>query len=306
MRQDVWGKPTARGGKNYPFAGQKCLPQRGGEAFSLNYWHASCSPLPVRSSACQPMKRTSLTTLLCSAALFAASPAHAAIDLLLNGGFENGTSTFATGNNIGVTVPAWTLVSGNTNVQQGPATGTGFSTPNLPVYNGAFSGGVTTGTTASSNQTTDTGGNHFFDGTNDSNGFTTITQTFTLSTGTNLSGSYALGVRDTGGNVAGTATNFNNGTTSRIDILNSSNVAVYTSYGDLLTPGATGSANPGWEVNNMAIGVLPAGTYTFRVTLAGAQNIDAINVVPEPSAWATLGLGLVGTAVVTLRRRRTL
>ncbi len=251
------------------------------------------------------MKRASFTTLLCTAALFAASPAHAAIDLLLNGGFENGTSAFVTGNNIGVAVPAWTLVSGNTNVQQGAAQGTGFSSANLPVYNGAFSGGITTGTTASRNQTTDTGGNHFFDGTNDVNGYTTITQSFTLSTGTSLTGSYALGYRDTGGNVAGTLANFNNGTTSRVDILNGAGTAVYTSYGDLASPGSSTSANPGWEVNNMAIGVLAAGTYTFRVTLAGTQNIDAINLVPEPSTWAALGLGLAGTVLVTRRRRRT-
>ncbi len=253
----------------------------------------------------KPMKLLRLFPLAC-AALLAATPAHATVNLLLNGGFENGNGTaFANGTNPGVTVPGWALISGNTDIQQGSATGTGFALPNLAPFNGAYSGG-STATGATANQNTDTGGNHFFDGTNDVNGFTIITQTFTLTATTNLSGSYALGIRDTGGNQAGTVANFTAGNTSRIDIYagtGTTGTNVLTSYGDTTATGAALSANPGWEINSFAANNLAAGTYTFRVELAGTQNIDAVNLVPEPSTWALTGLGVVGMGVLVMRRR---
>ena len=252
------------------------------------------------------MKSFHLPALACAAVLLAGSPAHAA-NLLLNGGFESSTSGLSDGNNINKTGQpvGWTVVSGESNVQQGPATGSGFTTANLSPFSGAYSGGTTTGTTASYNQSTDTGGNHFFDGTVDVNGYTTITQTFTLATGTNLSGSYALGIRDSGGSQAGTAANFTAGTTSRIDIYSgsgTSGTSLLASYGDTSKANASGTANAGWEVNAFAVNNVPAGTYTFRVTLAGSQNIDAINLVPEPSTWSLLGVG-AGLLGLTLRRR---
>lgn len=246
-------------------------------------------------------------TIACAATLLAVSPASATLNLLLNGGFESNTSGLSNGNNINQTgQPAgWTVVSGESNVQQGAAQGTGFSSANLAPYNGAYSGGATTGTTATHNQNTDTGGNHFFDGTVDVNGYTTITQTFTLATGTNLSGSYALGIRDSGGNQAGTAANFVAGNTSRIDIYagtGTTGTSILTSYGDTLSTGATGSANPGWEVNSFAVNNVSAGTYTFRIELAGSQNIDAVNLVPEPSSCALLGLGAGLLGLISRRR----
>ena len=255
------------------------------------------------------MKLFRLTALCCTVTLLAAASAHATVNLLLNGGFESNTSGLGNGNNINKSgQPAgWTVVSGESNVQQGAAQGTGFSSANLAPFNGAYSGGTTTETTASHNQNTDTGGNHFFDGTVDVNGYTTITQAFTLATGTNLSGSYALGIRDSGGNQAGTAANFVAGNTSRIDIYagtGTTGTSILTSYGDTISSGATGSANPGWEVNSFAVNNVPAGTYTFRIELAGSQNIDAVNLVPEPSTWATLGLGAMGAVAVASRRRR--
>ena len=255
----------------------------------------------------------SIRLLLASAAstLLSASPAHATVNLLLNGGFENSntTTTYANGNNTSTTtpvvVPGWTLVAGNTNLQQGSATGNGFALPNLAPFNGAYSGGSqATTSTGLNNQTTDTGGNRFFDGTNDNaQGYTIITQGFTLAATTTVTGSYALGYRDTGANVAGTAANFTNNTISRVEILNSVGTAVYVSYGDLASPGGTLSANPGWEVNNINAGSLAAGNYTVRIDLVGTQNIDAVNLVPEPSTWALLCLGVAGMGAMVLRRR---
>ena len=47
------------------------------------------------------------------------------------------------------------------------------------------------------------------------------------------------------------------------------------------------------------------GTYTY--TLPGGDTLvvtGATPVVPEPSTWALLGVGVAGLGVVTLRRRR--
>ena len=148
------------------------------------------------------------------------------------------------------------------------------------------------------------GGNHFFDGTNNNAaGDTVITQTFKLNAATNLSGSYALGIRDSGGAQAGTAANSAN--TSNISIINAAGATIFTSYGDTTTAGGVGSTNPGWEVNTFTVNNVPAGTYTFQVTVQDAQNVDAVNLVPEPSSYVFLGAGLTGLLVVQRVRRKS-
>ncbi len=53
-----------------------------------------------------------------------------------------------------------------------------------------------------------------------------------------------------------------------------------------------------------ALGFTP-GTYTYTWgTGANADSLVVTSVVPEPSTWALVGLGVGGLAVVTLRRRR--
>ena len=48
---------------------------------------------------------------------------------------------------------------------------------------------------------------------------------------------------------------------------------------------------------------------SFPTFLFGDQGtrldvVNGVSVVPEPSTWARLGVGLAGLGVVTLRRRR--
>ena len=251
------------------------------------------------------MKSLPFASAICAAVLAATflvsrAQAQTGVDLLENGGFEYMATGLANGNNLKDVPTGWTVTAGEANWQQGAATGTGFSSANLAPYTGPYSGGATT-TTYNSN--TDTAGNHFFDGTvNNSADYTIITQTFTLSAPTTLTGSFALGVRDAGGSEAGTAANAAH--TSRIDIFNSSNVDVATVYGDTLTVPATGATNAGWEVNQYSVPTLAAGLYTFQVSLYDTQNIDAITLVPEPGTWALLGVG-AGLMGLTLRRRAT-
>ena len=45
------------------------------------------------------------------------------------------------------------------------------------------------------------------------------------------------------------------------------------------------------------------GTYTFGLP-SGDSLVVTSNVVPEPSTWALLGLGVVGLGVATRRQRR--
>ena len=53
-----------------------------------------------------------------------------------------------------------------------------------------------------------------------------------------------------------------------------------------------------------SIGFAP-GTYVYTWgTGANADSLTVTGVVPEPSTWALLGLGLAGAGVVTLRQRR--
>ncbi len=251
----------------------------------------------------------------------ATARAQTGTDLLQNGGFEYQTSTYTAGNNT-VTPSGWTLVSGGANVQQGAATGTNAGT-NLNPYNGAYSGGTNT---TQFNSNTDTGGTHFFDGTNDVNNFSVISQSFTLTQTTTLSGSFELGARDgataaglftaaiaAGAGQSGTSSGTtNNTTTSYIQILtgtgtggaavpiNFGAASVTTYYGD-----TSKIAVGNWELNPFTANNLAAGTYTLQVHTYASQNFDSIALaaVPEPSTWALLG---VSTAVggLALRRRR--
>ena len=51
-----------------------------------------------------------------------------------------------------------------------------------------------------------------------------------------------------------------------------------------------------------SLGMTP-GTYTYTYG-AGTDSL-VVNIVPEPSTWAMLGLGVVGAGVAASRRRRT-
>ena len=55
-----------------------------------------------------------------------------------------------------------------------------------------------------------------------------------------------------------------------------------------------------------SLGFTP-GTYTYTWgTGSDADSLTVVGVAPEPSTWAMLGLGALGSGAVTLRRRRAL
>ncbi len=239
-----------------------------------------------------PMKSTTATyAIAIVAALWAASDARAGV-LLLNGGFETpplGT-TLATGNNIGVVPDKWTIgtsyTASNSNQQKGASTSGAIT---LQPYNGAFSADTSTvsGTTG--------GGTNFWDGTGTTNNTpVTLTQAFTLSTASNIAGTFAVGGRDTNSNTVSTTISFT-GTTS--------------TGGTYTSPSETGSTTNGvWTVKSFNLTNVPAGNYTYSIVLADFQNIDGASLVssavPEPSAWAMM-VGGFGLLIGMQRLRRS-
>ena len=231
-------------------------------------------------------------SIACTILLLAASyvPGARAGELLLNGGFESSAATLATGNNIGTVPSNWTIGTGytasNSNQQKGASTSGAIV---LNPYSGAYSANTSSGVDTAS------GGTNCWDGTGTANNApVTLTQTFTLTTASNLAGSFAVGGRDANSNTVSTTVSFT-GTTST--------GATYTS------PNETGSTTNGvWTVKTFNLANVPAGNYTYSIVLADQQNIDAVALIsspaPEPSTWAMLGLG-AGALGVTLRRRRT-
>ena len=250
--------------------------------------------------------------------------AQTGTDLLENGGFEYMVGGLSNGTNTSTTPPAgWTVSAGETDLQQGPATGTNAGAPLNP-YNGAYSGAAAVNANGY-NSNLDTGGNHFFDGTNNNTGgFTIIYQNFTLTQPTTLTGSFALGARDGAngligpgagqpGTISGNGINIQTSQLQILDISTGSN-AVPISYGATNVTtylGDTSQVTVGnWEVNNFTVKNLAPGTYSFQVSLYDSQNLDAVGltgpaVVPEPSSLLAAFVGC-GFLIASWRLRRRL
>ena len=232
---------------------------------------------------------TTKTLLAASAVLFTLPAALPAVEMLRNGDFEQVLET-TDGNHIGTVPTDWTV----------GGTATPF-TPDASLSN-LVRGTVTTGTGVSSpsqylavDSAGDPGGDQSLDGV----GTDVIAfQQFTLAdayTGA-VTANADFGGRDsTSGKGAG----------STWELLSPSGAVVAQSP-MAVTP-ATGTWVPSFYSGNLTL--LP-GTYTFEVSLADPDQVDAASVnlvdaVPEPSTKALVaGLMLAGGAGMTLRRRQ--
>ena len=215
-------------------------------------------------------------------------------NLILNSGFElgpggvpfNSPPDGSSANNIGVVPAFWTVTGGVSNLQQGTAAGDGGVA--LAPFNGVYSG-LANGA----------GGNHFFDGTasTQADGRVTIFQAFTLSSVSDLSGTFALGIRD--------LPNPDRGALNSVLTIASTNPGSSFTPFTLTTSLTTAAAAGTWTVNNFSLAAVPAGSYTLSFNLADEQNIDAValSAVPEPSTWA-MAIGGLGTMLLLRRRSR--
>ena len=228
---------------------------------------------------------------LVAAVSFCALEARAQ-NLIRDGGFELGPGGTpfdsppggGSSNNIGVVPAFWVVTGGLSNLQQGTAAGDGGVA--LAPYNGAYSG-LADGA----------GGNHFFDGTasTQQDGRVTITQAFTISSVTPVSGTFALGVRDLPNPSRGLGF-------SVLTIASSDPGSTFAPF-TLNTAPVTAAAAGTWTVNNFSLAAVPAGNYTISFNLADGENLDAVAItaVPEPSTWA-MALGGLGTMLLFRRR----
>ena len=211
-------------------------------------------------------------------------------NLILNSGFELGPGGTpfdsppggGSGNNIGVVPAFWTVTGGLSNLQQGTATGDGGVT--LAPYSGTYSG-----------LNNAAGGNHFFDGvSNPTSSPVTISQSFSIASVTDLSGTFALGIRD--------ADPSRLGQTSVLTIASTVPGSSFTPFTFTTSP-TTQAAGGTWTVNTFSLAAVPAGSYTLSFSLADSQNLDAVAItaVPEPATWA-MALGGLGTMLLFRRR----
>ena len=268
-----------------------------GSKFSLRVAKSLAFTTTFPHSSMIKISRLSLRLSLCASAVALggvfAGTACAQTNVILNSGFEaggytsNGTGEPATlqdGNNIGAVPNFWTVdaayTASNSNLQQGSNTNQGIV---LPVYSGVYSGG--------SDGSVD--GTHFWDGTTPDTSPVTLTQSFTLTSTSDLSGTFALGGRDPGAAAANTTITITGGPAGVFTPFTSANFST--------TEGA-------WQVQNFSLSAVPAGTYLFSVNLAEQHNIDAVALiavpVPEPSTCALM-FGGGALAVGVLRRRKT-
>lgn len=200
-------------------------------------------------------------------------------NLIQNSGFEVNTSGLQNGNNIGVAPFAWFVTNGTSNLQQGTSNGDGgvFLSP----YDAAFSGGSDGAA----------GGTHFFDGTHFNEGTrdpTTISQAFSISSASSLTGSFALGVRDAGGGSAST-------------ILTIASTSASSSFTPFTFTGVS-TVEGAWRLNTFNVSAVPAGNYTLSFNLPDSQNLDAVRLstVPEPSTWVMVA-GALGVLLLVRR-----
>ena len=176
------------------------------------------------------------------------------VNYLINGGFESPVQS-TLGNNFPPSVPAWTLLTGGTfsNLVKVDGTTDYFGGPNAAADAGA-------------------GGTQYFDllGT----GF--IGQTFTLGCTADLTFSGAFSSREGGYNF-----------TAIIEILDGTSTVVASSTTRVFSPAdADFTVPPGpdavWYTLTGTATSLPAGTYTFRVSMDDGANFDNAFLCASP------------------------